>query len=157
LQKWLAIGAGSEGDTGMQTAQHKGGQHSGPSHSKGQNNQQGHKAQAFYTENPPMNRGNQGNGKGRGGFNRNPNNKGFNKGNSNGNVNGYNGNQGNGNKKGGNRYNNGNKQGFKPSTPVLIIVLPTVPSVSLAPFTAPSDNYCRNLSSPVQIMLLTTP
>ena len=98
----------------MQTAQHKGGQHSGPSHSKGQNNQQGHKAQAFYTENPPMNRGNQGNGKGRGGFNRNPNNKGFNKGNSNGNVNGYNGNQGNGNKKGGNRHNNGNKQGFKP-------------------------------------------
>jgi len=98
----------------MQTAQHRGGQHSGPSHSKGQNNQQGHKAQAFYTENPPMNRGNQGNGKGRGGFNRNPNNKGFNKGNSNGNVNGYNGNQGNGNKKGGNRHNNGNKQGFKP-------------------------------------------
>jgi len=32
-----------------------------------------------------------------------------------------------------------------PSTPVSIIVLPTVPSVSLAPFTAPSDNYCRNL------------
>jgi hypothetical protein len=95
-----------------QSVPRRGGQHSSPSQNKGQNSQQGLKAQAYYTENPPMNRGNQGNGKGRGGFNRNQNNKSFNKGNSNGNVNGYN--QSNGNKKGGNRYNNGNKQGFKP-------------------------------------------
>ena len=94
-----------------QQIQHKGGNHSGQPKGKGQNNQQGRKAEAFYTENPPNNRNNNGNGKGRGGNNRNHNNKGFSKGNSSNNVNGFG--QGNGYKKGGNRYNN-NKQGYKP-------------------------------------------
>ena len=95
-----------------QQGQHKRGQHSGQPKGKGQNNQQGHKVEVYYTENP-TNRNNNYNGKGRGGNNRNQNNKGFNKGNGNGNgnVNGYG--QGNGNKKAGNRYNNGNKQGFR--------------------------------------------
>jgi hypothetical protein len=96
-----------------QQVQHKGGQYSGPPKGKGQGNQQGHKAEAFYTDNPPNNRNGNNNGKGRGGNNRNPNNRGFSKGNGNSsnNVNGFNPN--NGNKRGNNRYN-GNKQGYKP-------------------------------------------